>query len=104
MTEENLASLQEMYKATRVLVEFNGMWQLERLSRDVLPANWVLYQVMTFVEAATFELYAKNMGQLMMEKIINADLLVFNRCNEELRAALRAERISAAASASAGFP
>ena len=27
--------------------------------------------------------------ELMMEKIINADLLVFNRCNEELRAALR---------------
>ena len=25
-------------------------------------------------------MYAKNMGQLMMEKITNADMLVFNRC------------------------
>ena len=29
LTEENLASLQEMYGATRVLVEFNGMWLLQ---------------------------------------------------------------------------
>ena len=34
-------------------------------------------------------LYAKNMGQLMMEKITNADLLVFNRCTDELKDALR---------------
>ena len=29
------------------------------------------------------------MGQIMMEKITNADLLVFNRCTDELKAALR---------------
>ena len=29
------------------------------------------------------------MGQIMMEKITNADLLVFNRCTPELRDALR---------------
>ena len=28
------------------------------------------------------------MGQIMMEKITNADLLVFNRCTDELKAAL----------------
>ena len=69
------------------------MWQMERLYRDVLPANWVLYQIMTFVQASTFELYAKNMGQLMMEKITNADLLVFNRCTEELKATLRSRNL-----------
>ena len=84
-----LKECEKKYKPKQVLVEYNGMWRLNRLYEDVLPANWVLYQIMTFVEAATFELYAKNMGQLMMEKIINADLLVFNRCDEELRAALR---------------
>ena len=62
---------------------------MERLYREVLPANWVLYQVMTFVDANTFDMYAKNMGQIMMEKITNADLLVFNRCTDELKASLR---------------
>ena len=37
---------------------------------------------MCLVDANTFEMYVKNMGQLMMEKITNADLLIFNRCNE----------------------
>ena len=48
---------------------------------------------MTFVYAPTFEMYAKNMGQLMMEKISNADMLIFNHCNEELRAQLRSRNL-----------
>lgn len=84
-----LKELEKEYHPKQVLIEYNGMWQMERLYREVLPANWVLYQIMTFVYAPTFEMYAKNMGQLMMEKISNADMLVFNRCTPELRDALR---------------
>lgn len=84
-----LKTCEKKYRPRQVLIEYNGMWQMERLYRDVLPANWVLYQIMCMVDAATFEPYAKNLGQLMMEKITNADMLVFNRCTPELRAALR---------------
>ena len=92
--EENLKcsymkELEKKYRPKQVLIEYNGMWQMERLYREVLPANWVLYQIMTFVQAETFDLYAKNMGQLMMEKITNADLIVFNRCTDELKDSLR---------------
>lgn len=92
--EENLTcsflkECEKKYKPRQVLIEYNGMWQMERLYRDVLPANWVLYQIMCMVVASTFESYAKNMGQLMMEKITNADMLVFNRCTPELRESLR---------------
>ena len=73
-----LKELEKEYHPKQVLIEYNGMWQMERLYREVLPANWVLYQIMTFVYAPTFEMYAKNMGQLMMEKITNADMLVFS--------------------------
>ena len=45
------------------------------------------------VDARTFEMYAKNMGQLMMEKIMAADMLIFNRCNAELRAVLRSRNL-----------
>lgn len=88
-----LKAWEKEYKPRQVLIEYNGMWQMERLYREVLPANWVLYQIMTFVRADTFELYAKNMGQLMMEKITNADLLVFNRCTAELRESLRGRNL-----------
>jgi len=84
-----LKELEKEHQPKQVLIEYNGMWPIERLYKDVLPANWVLYQVMSFVKADTFELYTKNMGQMMMEKILNADLLVFNRCTPELRDSLR---------------
>ena len=89
LTRAFLKECEKKYKPKQVLIEYNGMWQMEPLYRDILPANWILYQIMTFVEASTFEMYVRNMGQLMMEKITTTDLLVFNRCDEELRAALR---------------
>ena len=88
-----MKELEKKYKPKQILIEYNGMWQIERLYREVLPANWVLYQIMTFIQASTFEMYAKNMGQLMMEKITNADMLVFNRCTEELKETLRSRNL-----------
>ena len=84
-----LKKLEKQYKPAQVLIEYNGMWPLPRLEQEVLPSNWILYQIMTIVEASTFDAYARNMGQLMMEKLISADMIVFNRCDENLRASLR---------------
>ena len=67
--------------------------ELRALYREGLPANWILYQIMCLVDATTFEPYLRNMGQLMMEKILNADMIIFNRCNEELRKALRGRNL-----------
>ena len=93
LTQEFCRKLEKEHSPKQVLIEFNGMWQMERLYREVLPANWILYQIMTFVHAPSFEVYVKNMGQLMMEKITNADMLVFNRCTDELKASLRARNL-----------
>ena len=93
LNPQNLAKLGKEADAGRVVIEYNGMWQMEKLYRDVLPANWVLYQIMTFVQAPTFELFVKNMGQLMMEKITNADMIVFNRCDDKLKESLRARNL-----------
>jgi hypothetical protein len=84
-----LKECEKKYRPRQVLIEYNGMWQMEQLYKDTLPANWVLYQIMCMVQASTFDTYARNMGQLMMEKIMNADMLVFNRCTPELRDSLR---------------
>lgn len=89
LTRDFLKQCEKKYRPKQVLIEYNGMWLMERLYREVLPSNWMLYQIVTTVEAGTFEVYAKNMGQLMMEKIANADIIIFNRCTPELAAALR---------------
>ena len=49
----------------------------------------VLYQIIVTAEGPTFELYAKNMGSLMLEKLRNADMIIINRCDQALRDALR---------------
>ena len=84
-----LKECEKKYRPRQILIEYNGMWPLTPLYENVLPANWVLYQIMCFVEGGSFDLYARNMGQLMMEKITQADLIVFNRCSPETRDALR---------------
>lgn len=88
LTPELFKKLEKQYRPKQVIIEYNGMWMMEPLYRDGLPANWILYQIMCLVDATTFDVYLKNMGQLMMEKVLNADLLIFNRCNEELRESL----------------
>ncbi len=84
-----LKQLEKKHRPRQILIEFNGMWSLARLYQEALPDNWVLYQVMTMVESATFDTYAKNLGQMMMEKLTNADMIVFNRCSEALADSLR---------------
>ena len=86
-TKAKLKALEKQYHPRQVLIEYNGMWPFERFNE--LPANWILYQIMTFVYGPGFDVMARNMGQLMMEKIKNADMLVFNRCTAETAESLR---------------
>ena len=93
ISREFFEDLNRRFRPQQVLIEWNGMWPLQALIEEHLPDNWLLYQIMTLVDAATFEVYAKNMGQIMMEKVINADMLVFNRCTPALAAALRGRNL-----------
>ena len=42
------------------------MWKLEKLMQ-AFPARWELYQIVTTVDATTFELYSNNIGPMMFE-------------------------------------
>ena len=84
--------IEKNYKPQQILIECNGMWMLDSIL-DNVPGNWLVYQVLTFVEASTFEPYSRNFGQLMMEKIKFADMLVFNRCTDVLKEQLRSRNL-----------
>lgn len=83
LTEANLASLQEMYGATRVLVEYNGMWLLKDFF-EAMPEGWMINQLMSFFDARTTLNFNANMRQLVFDKIENAQLVVFNRYADEM--------------------
>ena len=80
LTTDYLKALEKKHRPTQILVEFNGMWDLQEFCTVRVPKHWIIYQMMCTVEAPTFDLYAQNMGKLMMEKLRNADMIVFNRC------------------------
>ena len=81
LTQENLKSWLAETKADRVLVEYNGMWQLDSLYA-ALPDNWMVYQEFMFVDSTTFINYNTNIRQLMYDKLKSAELVVFNRFKE----------------------
>ena len=45
LTPEFLKKLEKQYRPKQVIVEYNGMWSMEKLYREGLPANWILYQI-----------------------------------------------------------
>lgn len=87
--------LAKQHKPDRVLIEFNGMWELDPFIENCLPPEWPLYQIVATVNAETFELYAANMGPRMFEHLTTADLIVFNRCTDELKDMLHKRNIRA---------
>ena len=83
LTEEHLSSLQLQYGATRVVVEYNGMWLLEDFF-NAMPEGWMINQLMTFFDTNTVLNYNANMRQLVFDKIENTQLVVFNRYEQDV--------------------
>ena len=48
ITEENLLSYTKGKKIDRIIIEYNGIWLLQRLY-DNFPENWGIYQNMMFL-------------------------------------------------------
>lgn len=79
LTTAHLRDLQLKHKVERVVVEYNGMWNLDTFYQN-MPQEWVTYQEMMFADGRTFLQYNQNMRQLVFDKLKSAELVVFNRC------------------------
>lgn len=69
--------VQDLY-IERVMVEYNGMWMLDTLYRN-MPENWVVYQEFMFADSRSFVSYNANMRQLVFDKLKSCELVVLNR-------------------------
>ncbi len=79
VTTERMAELAETYKPERVFIEYNSVWTIERLGGCMLPRLWEVVQIMTTVDATTFDNYYTNMRQIMTDPMKVSDLVLFNR-------------------------
>jgi len=77
-TRALLEQWEEETKCDRVMVEWNGMWLLDRLYA-VMPEHWMVYQEFLFADARSFLMYNANMRQLVYDKLKSCELIVLNR-------------------------
>ncbi|MDE6850194.1 MAG: GTPase, partial [Clostridia bacterium] len=82
LNEGNLYYLTRKNRAKRVVVEYNGTWLLQQFF-DAMPESWVINQMLTFFDSATFLSYNKNMRQLVFDKVTMTQMVVFNRFKGE---------------------
>lgn len=83
INSKNLKNLCKKHKVSRVVIEYNGMWQLPVLYAN-MPKEWVLYQEITFMDANSFLSFNTNMRSLVVDKLQNCELVVFNRCKKDV--------------------
>lgn len=81
-------------KPDRIIVEYNGMWDLTLMEQE-FPRNWDVYQFVTSINAETYELYLNNMGPQLIQHVGNSELVIFNRCTPELKDYIRSTSVNA---------
>ena len=79
---EHLQEIADQYRPDVVFVEYNGTWGVGEVYEMELPKNWVIVQSLATVDATTFEMYMANMRSMMMEQFFQAEVVIFNRCDD----------------------
>ncbi|HCA22443.1 MAG TPA: GTPase [Lachnospiraceae bacterium] len=87
LNAENLLNISARVKPELVMIEYNGMWELDRIFNIRVPKGWTVVQVLSFVDASTFDVYISNMKKIIMDQLKNADMIIFNRCDENTKKA-----------------
>lgn len=80
---QNLSALERRHKPERIMIEYNGMWMLNTLYKN-MPNGWMVYQEMMFADANTFLSYNSNMRQLVADKLTTCEMVIFNRAKADV--------------------
>jgi len=78
VTTKHLQQLVKKHKVQRVVAELNGMLLVGDLYSR-FPADWVVAQEVMFADSTTFMAYNANMRNLVMDKLVGGQMVVFNR-------------------------
>ncbi len=82
VSEELFKQMDKEIHPDRVVIEANGMWDVDELF-DALPPGWEIAEIITPIDSVTFEMYLSNMKMMMTNQFKYSDLVVFNRCLPE---------------------
>ena len=78
VTTKQLQALAKKHRVDRVVAEMNGMQMVGDLYMR-FPEDWAVAQEVMFADSTTFMTYNANMRNLVMDKLVGAQMVVFNR-------------------------
>ena len=78
VTTKQLQALSKKHRAQRVVAELNGM-QLVGDLYSRFPDEWAVAQEVMFADTTTFMAYNANMRNLVMDKLVGGQMVIFNR-------------------------
>ena len=81
LSSKKIEEFIKKHKASRVICEYNGMWQLDSLYKS-LPKRAMVCQEMLFIDSKTFLNYNNNMRSLVVDKLKSCEVVIFNRTED----------------------
>lgn len=81
-TAEKMQKLQNSYLPDQIFIEYNGTWGMDKILEMNMPKGWVIVQTLATADATTFDMYLSNMRAMIMEQLFAADVVIFNRCDD----------------------
>lgn len=81
-TEEFLFNIDKQYKPNNVIIEKCTSQTVEEMFSFDYPQDWGIADIVTLIDASTFDMYSKNMGKMMLQQYQYSSIVVFNRCDE----------------------
>ncbi|SFA70537.1 TIGR03943 family protein [Acetitomaculum ruminis DSM 5522] len=70
------------HKPEFIIIEYNGVWNLDDILNLPLPSQFVWAEILSTIDASTFEGYVANMRQMIINQVRESDVVIFNRCTE----------------------
>ena len=80
-TTKQLQELAKKHRAQRVVAELNGMHLVGDLYSR-FPEDWAVAQEVMFADSTTIMTYNANMRNLVMDKLVGGQMVIFNRVEQ----------------------
>ena len=83
LTTERMRELDTIYHPSQVFIEYNGSEPVSETLLQGMPDFWPLVEILTTVDATTFETFVNNMRGIMFEQMRWSDVIIVNRCTPD---------------------
>lgn len=81
--EDLFRRLERTHRPDYIIVEYNGMWEPERMLSIQYPEGYGIAEIMTTVDSTTFPVYLSNMRPKFAAMFRMTDMVVFNRFSDD---------------------